>query len=97
VRRRISAVLAIDARRGVKTAGVLPAIRTTTKFLGATACIAARRGLAQKSDAAGRDVTVDVVTSTQKDDAVACWIGLVILQLVVRNDNLGPDIDMFAP
>jgi hypothetical protein len=49
VRRRIFAVLAIDARRGVKTAGVLPAIRTTTKFLGATACIAARRQVWRKN------------------------------------------------
>ena len=52
---------------------------------------------AKNSDAARGNVTVHVITSAQKDNPVPCWIGLVILQLVVRYDNLGPDIDVFAP
>jgi hypothetical protein len=49
----------------------------------------------QRSDAAWRDVTVHVVASAQKNDSVARGIGLVIFQLVVRNDEPCSDIDMF--
>jgi len=52
--------------------------------------------LAQKSDAARCDVAVHVITSAQEDDSVTGRIGLVIFQLVVRDDDLCSDIDVFA-
>jgi hypothetical protein len=51
---------------------------------------------AQESDAAGRDVAVDVVTSAQKDDAVTGRVGLIVFQLVIRNDDLGSNIHVLA-
>jgi len=51
---------------------------------------------AQESDAARRDVAIDVVTSAQEDDAVTGRIGLVVFQFVVRNDDLGSNVDVLA-
>src|SRR5580658_7048429 len=51
---------------------------------------------AQESDAAGSDVAIDVIPSAQKDDAMTGGIGLIVFQLVIRNDNLGSDIDVLA-
>jgi hypothetical protein len=56
----------------------------------------ARAQLAQKSDAARCDVAIDIVPSAEEDDPVTCRIGLVIFQLVVRNDDLCSDVDMLA-
>src|SRR5579863_10264535 len=53
-------------------------------------------GRQQDSNAAGRHVAINVITSAQKDDAVTRRIGLVVFQFVVRHDDLGSDIDVFT-
>src|SRR5579872_7407876 len=53
-------------------------------------------GVVQESDAAGRDVAINIVATAEKDDPVAGRVRLVVLQLVIGNDDLCSDIDMFA-
>jgi hypothetical protein len=50
----------------------------------------------QKSNAARRDVAINVIASAKKDDPVTRRVGLVVFQLVVRDDNPCADVDMFA-
>jgi hypothetical protein len=56
----------------------------------------ATAGLAQESDAARRDVTVNVITSAQEDDAVTGRVGLIVFQLVIWNHNSGSDVYMLT-
>jgi hypothetical protein len=52
--------------------------------------------LAQESDATGRDIAINVITSAQEDDAVTGWIGLIVFQLVIWNHNSGSNVYMLA-
>src|SRR5258706_1530529 len=46
------------------------------------------------SDASRLDVAKDVSRSAQEHDAVPRWIRFVPLEFVVRDLDLGPDVDM---
>jgi hypothetical protein len=57
---------------------------------------ASKATAAQKSDAARRDVAINVVAAAQKYHAVSGRIGLVIFQLVVWNDDLCSDVNVLT-
>ena len=46
------------------------------------------------SDASGLDVAEDITRAAQEHDAVSRWIRFVPFQFVVRDLDLGPDVDM---
>ena len=55
-----------------------------------------RRKLALKLDAARRNVAGHMIAQAQENDPVTRRIRLVVFQLMVRNDNLCPNVDMSA-
>src|SRR4029077_1714069 len=85
---------------GGPPAGVRPCghsgIAAARKGKTSTQPLRARLPLHKKSDAAWRDVAIHKVTPAQEDDPVTGRIRLVIFQLVVRDDDLCSDVDVFA-
>src|ERR1700722_4402085 len=70
--------------------------RPTSETRSLSRAIKFRPASSQGSNAAGRHVAINVITSAQKYDAVTGWVGLVVFQFVIRHDDLGSDIDVFT-